>query len=167
MRKINMNTPHILPSCVTAVMPSAFVLKKCRCCLKEYLKTEEYFRKNGNFFRAKCKKCLNKNLPKKTDEQKKQEKRKSHKLWQEKNRERRNEKQKEYRLLNLEKYKTRVVKNQRKQSKLLTDEYILSLLCKRTGIDKTIITKEVIEQKRIIIQLKRQINYGQTKGLKF
>lgn len=141
--------------------------KICRCCGKKYPKNDIYFRKNGNSFRSKCKKCLNKNLPKKTDEEKKEAKSNSYKLWQQKNRIELNKKQKEYRCKNLEKYKDRVVKWNRKNTHSLTDEYILTLLCKRSGVNKKEITKEVIEQKRLIILIKRQINYGQTKGLKF
>ena len=167
MRNVNVNEPQNQQSCQTSVMPSAFVLKKCTCCNLEFPKTETYFRKNGLFFRSKCKNCLNKNLPKKTNEEKKEAKRKSHKLWQEKNRIERNKKQKEYRCKNLDKYKDRVVKYNIKTTHSLTDGYILSLLCKRSSVEKKTITKEIIEQKRIIIQLKRQINYGQAKGLKF
>jgi len=73
-----------LPQC--AVMPSAFILKKCKCCKLEFPKTEDYFRKNGNSWRSKCKNCLNKNLPKKTDIEKKERKAEMFKLWREKNR---------------------------------------------------------------------------------
>jgi hypothetical protein len=141
--------------------------KKCRFCGNEYPKTDIYFRKNGNSFRSKCKKCLNKNLPKKTDDEKKQIKKISYKLWQEKNRIKRNEKQKEYRIKNIEKYKDRSLKYNRKISQNLTDDYILSLLCKRSRIQKEVITKETIETKKLLIILKREINYGQAKGLKF
>lgn len=59
-----------LPQC--AVMPSAFVLKKCTCCKLEFPKTEDYFfakvikqqNKSGlaiyHSFRAICKSCNNK-----------------------------------------------------------------------------------------------------------
>ena len=80
MRNVNVNEPQNQQSCQTSVMPSAFVLKKCKCCNLEFPKTETYFRKNGLSFRSKCKKCSNKNVPKKTNEEKKEAKRKSHKL---------------------------------------------------------------------------------------
>jgi hypothetical protein len=86
MRNVNMIEPQNQQSCQTSVMPSAFVLKKCTCCNLEFPKTEDYFRKNGNFFRSKCKNCLNKNLPKKTDIEKKERKSEMFKLWREKNR---------------------------------------------------------------------------------
>ena len=77
-----LNLDQTPPLHKTSVMPSAFVFKKCTCCNLEFPKTETYFRKNGLFFRSKCKKCLNKILPNKINEEKKEAKRKSHMLWQ-------------------------------------------------------------------------------------
>ena len=67
-------------------MVTGINIKKCTSCNLEFPKTEAYFRKNGNFFRSKCKKCLNKNLPKKTEAEKKERKAETSKLWREKNR---------------------------------------------------------------------------------
>ena len=140
--------------------------KTCRICKNTYPKTEEFFRKNGKSWRSGCKKCINKNLPKKTKEQKKIEKAKTHKIWAKKNRLKRNEYAKEYRKLNPDKY-NEYKKNRRKtcQKKRdeLSDEYLLRLICRRTGFSRESITKEVVEQKKLIIKLKRQINYGQSK----
>ena len=129
--------------------------KTCKICKNTYPKTEKYFRKNGDSWRSGCKKCINKNLPKKTEEQKKQEKAKSHKIQAKKNKQKRNKKPDKYRKINRE--------NSTKKREELSDEYLLRLICRRTGFSKDAITKEVIEQKRLIIKLKRQINYGQSK----
>ena len=137
--------------------------KTCKICKNTYPKTEKYFRKNGDSWRSGCKKCINKNLPKKTEEQKKQEKAKSHKIWAKKNRLKRNKYAKEFRKKKPDKYRKINRENSTKKREELSDEYLLRLICRRTGFSKDAITKEVIEQKRLIIKLKRQINYGQSK----
>jgi hypothetical protein len=58
-----------------------YIIKKCTSCNLEFPKTDEYFRKNGNFLRSSCKMCLNKNLAKKTIEEKKIRKAETHKSW--------------------------------------------------------------------------------------
>lgn len=142
-------------------------LKICKNCNNEYPKTEVFFRRNGKSWRSKCKNCLNKNLPKKTEQEKKEQKAKSHKIWAKKNREKRNKYQRELRQLNPEKSRELNRKISSKKREELSDEYLIRLICRRTGFDKKAITKEAIETKRLIIKLKREINYGQSKKLKF
>jgi len=137
--------------------------KTCKKCKKTYPKTEQYYRKNGNSWRSGCKKCINKNLPKKTEEQKKKENAKNNKIWAKKNRLKRNEYAKEFRKKNPNKYIEINREYSTKKREELSDEYLLRLICRRTGFSKDAITEEVIEQKRLIIKLKRQINYGQSK----
>lgn len=60
--------------------------KTCSNCKKTYPKNEKYFRKNGSSWRSGCKKCINKNLPKKTKKQKEERKAEMYKIWRLKNR---------------------------------------------------------------------------------
>lgn len=58
--------------------------KKCTKCSKELPATKEFFQKNkqGKYgLRSVCKNCLNKNLPKKTEIEKKQRAREKYKAW--------------------------------------------------------------------------------------
>jgi len=55
--------------------------KECTCCKLEFPKTEEFFRKNGKFWRGGCKICLNKNIPKKTIQEKKARAAETQKEW--------------------------------------------------------------------------------------
>ena len=67
-------------------------VKRCKICNKTKPKTDEYFRRNGKSWRSGCKECINKNLPKKTEKQKKERKAEMQKKWALKNRPRKTEK---------------------------------------------------------------------------
>ena len=60
--------------------------KICKACKSEHPKTEVYFRRNGKHWRSNCKQCLNKNLPKKTELERKQRKTEMFRIWMLKNR---------------------------------------------------------------------------------
>lgn len=203
--------------------------KFCSGCSETYPKTEEYFRKNGNSWRRKCKGCLNKNLPKKTELEKKVAKYEQYKQWAlinrprktikdnpikvccccknelprteeffnkrsditngfkseckacyyEKSRRRHREnyknntekekarnhyfyyrdlehthkKQRANYLRNIEKIKLK----DKKRIENLTDTVIRNNISNNTGLDRKLIPKEMIETKRLIIQLKREL----------
>lgn len=203
--------------------------KFCSGCGETYPKTEEYFRKNGNSWRSKCKGCINKNLPKKTEAEKKARRKETNKLWQEINRPRKtiknnpikicctckkelprtdvffrrrierpnlfrsdckecfDEKSKkrhiEFYKNNTEKEKARnhyfyyrdldhthkkhhktylknierVKEYDKKRIENLTDTVIRNNISNNTGLDRKLIPKEMIETKRLIIQLKREV----------
>ena len=217
----------------TAVGGSAYIpIKKCTCCNLEFPKTELYFRKNGCFFRSKCKKCLNKNIPKKTEQEKKEAVKHKHKQWCLVNRPRKTiknnllkncsccknelprteeyfrkrsdyknnyrseckkcfdakqrkrhlefyknntEKEKKrhkyfyYRNPELTKQKNRLSTKKNKPKKIiydkhrnleLTDSILLNRIVSQTSLNRSEIPKELIETKRLLTKLKRQLKNG-------
>ncbi len=141
-----------LPQC--AVMPSAFVLKKCTCCKLEFPKTEDYFfakvikqqNKSGlaiyHSFRAICKSCNNK----KTEEKRIKKRCKEMNCNVSDYRENWKKQYSETRT----KYKTETTKS-KYHSKNLTDTYIKQLY------RSVKVPKEMIETKRLLIELKRTL----------
>jgi len=141
-----------LPQC--AVMPSAFVLKKCTCCKLEFPKTEDYFfakvikqqNKSGlaiyHSFRAICKSCNNK----KTEANRIKKRCKEMNCNVSDYRENWKKQYSETRT----KYKTETTKS-KYHSKNLTDTYIKQLY------RSVKVPKEMIETKRLLIELKRTL----------
>lgn len=132
--------------------------KLCGCCKKTFPKTLEYFRKrsDNDNFRSDCITCFDEKARKrhlefyKNNTEKEKERFRISRI---KFRDKINKKNKEYRICNLEKY----VEKDRVRTQKLTDSLVRNRIKIQTGLSSDEITKELIETKRLITQLKRTL----------
>ena len=136
------------------------ITKTCTCCKLELPKTTDYFRKRGeknsNCFRSQCKNCFDEKQRKRHIEYYKnntEKEKERHKTWILNNKEQRAKTVNKSYLKNIEKQKI----YDKKRSNELTDTIILNRLVSQTSINRNEIPKEMIETKRLLIQLKRTL----------
>jgi len=139
------------------------ILKTCSCCKLEFPKTEIFFRKRAGkenkSFRSECKICFDKKARerhiefyKNNTEKEKQRQKK----WISENKERRAKTVHNAYLKNIDRRKS----YDNKRINDLTDSVILNRICAQTSLTRGEIPKELIETKRLLTQLKRQIKNG-------
>lgn len=138
------------------------VLKKCTCCGKSKPKTEDFFRKRGDLkhlFRSSCLICesqKNKEYQSLIREHKKDVVATYKKKYYDKNKNFVKTNSSIYYQKNILKYK-----EQRLNSCIeLKDNYIKDILAKNKAIQHKDLTPEIIETKRLLIKIKRELKNG-------
>lgn len=112
--------------------------KICTCCKIEFPKTLEYFNKDGNWLRYICRNCS----------------KIKHKLWSLNNKEYRKEYVINYK--NIQKY------HDNKRVIELSDSIIINRIRRHSNLEKKDINIEMIETKRLLLKLKRELKIGKT-----